>query len=304
MTKKEFVTLINSIEKVETPSQLASKINHVANCESLLTKKQWTTALTALVKVQSDKTIYLLKKTNINPRAILQEIARNEKGGKQMPKNEVEEVKPEVERVPEETKPEVLTGEVVPAIDAKTVKTVEAAIDRVSKKLITISNGYLSIVGDVAHLYDLKAWEVTKHNNIYEMCEAKFDGMARGTVNNLLSIFKRFGDKETYKLTAEASNEDGSPRSVRSLLEQIKTEKKALKAEKNGGAIGDGEGNGEGNGDGEDTKKKAETLANISFDIIGGEWDAEAIAEELKKAIEKAQADLSQDCTITLTITR
>ena len=226
-----------------------------------------------------------------------------EKGGKQMPKNEVE-TKPEVETVPEETKPEVLTGEVVPAIDAKTVKTVEAAIDRVSKKLVTISNGYLSIVGDVAHLYDLKAWEVTKHNNIYEMCENKFDGMARGTVNNLLSIFKRFGDKENYKLTAEAFNEDGSPRSVRSLLEQIKTEKKALKAEKNGGAIGDGEGNGEGNGDGEDTKKKAETLANISFDIIGGEWDAEAIAEELKKAIEKAQADLSQDCTITLTITR
>lgn len=219
------------------------------------------------------------------------------KGGKQMPN--VEEVKTEVV----ETKPEVLTGEVVPAVDAKTVKTVEAAIDRVSKKLVTISNGYLSIVGDVAHLYDLKAWEVTKHNNIYEMCENKFDGMARGTVNNLLSIFKRFGDKETYKLTAEAFNEDGSPRSVRSLLEQIKTEKKALKAEKNGGAIGDGEGNGEGN-DGEDTKKKAETLANISFDIIGGEWDAEAIAEELKKAIEKAQADLSQDCTITLTITR
>lgn len=298
MTKKEFEALIKSIEKVETPSQLASKINHVANCESLLTKKQWTTALTALVKVQSDKTIYLLKKTNINPRAILQEIARNEKGGKQM--SNVEETKTEVV----ETKPEVLTGEVVPAIDAKTVKTVEAAIDRVSKKLITISNGYLSIVGDVAHLYDLKAWEVTKHNNIYEMCEAKFDGMARGTVNNLLSIFKRFGDKETYKLTAEASNEDGAPRSVRSLLEQIKTEKKALKAEKNGGAIGDGEGNGDGNGDGEDTKKKVETLANISFDIIGGEWDAEAIAEELKKAIEKAQADLSQDCTITLTITR
>lgn len=219
-----------------------------------------------------------------------------EKGGKQMPN---EETKTEVV----ETKPEVLTGEVVPAVDAKTVKTVEAAIDRVSKKLVTISNGYLSIVGDVAHLYDLKAWEVTKHNNIYEMCENKFDGMARGTVNNLLSIFKRFGDKETYKLTAEAFNEDGSPRSVRSLLEQIKTEKKALKAEKNGGAIGDGEGNGEGN-DGEDTKKKPETLANISFDIIGGEWDAEAIAEELKKAIEKAQADLSQDCTITLTITR
>lgn len=222
---------------------------------------------------------------------------QSKKGGKQMPN--VEEVKTEVV----ETKPEVLTGEVVPAVDAKTVKTVEAAIDRVSKKLVTISNGYLSIVGDVAHLYDLKAWEVTKHNNIYEMCENKFDGMARGTVNNLLSIFKRFGDKETYKLTAEAFNEDGSPRSVRSLLEQIKTEKKALKAEKNGGAIGDGEGNGEGN-DGEDTKKKAETLANISFDIIGGEWDAEAIAEELKKAIEKAQADLSQDCTITLTITR
>ena len=158
----------------------------------------------------------------------------NKKGGKQMAQTEEKTVE-----TVEETKPEVLTGEVVPAIDAKTVKTVEAAIDRVSKKLITISNGYLSIVGDVAHLYDLKAWEVTKHNNIYEMCEAKFDGMARGTVNNLLSIFKRFGDKETYKLTAEASNEDGSPRSVRSLLEQIKTEKKALKAEKNGGAIGD-----------------------------------------------------------------
>ena len=218
------------------------------------------------------------------------------KGGKQMPN--VEETKPEVV----ETKPEVLTGEVV-TVDAKTVKTIDAAIDRVNKKLAIISNGYIAIVGDVAHLYDLKAWEVTNHNNIYEMCEAKFDGMARGTVNNLLSIFKRFGDKETYKLTAEAYNEDGAPRSVRSLLEQIKTEKKALKAEKNGGALEDGEGNGE-SGDGEAKGKKAETLANISFDIIGGEWDAEAITEELKKAIEKAQTDLSQDCTITLTITR
>lgn len=281
MKTTEFKNLINNVNEelkgytsLKECNAAEKKYGAIAN----LTQTQYETLMAAIAEKYVD--------------------IQSKKGGKQMPN--VEETKTEVV----ETKPEVLTGEVVPAIDAKTIKTVEAAIDRVNKKLVTISSGYLSIVGDVAHLYDLKAWEVTKHNNIYEMCENKFDGMARGTVNNLLSIFKRFGDKETYKLTAEAFNEDGSPRSVRSLLEQIKTEKKALKAEKNGGAIGDGDGNGEGNGDGEDTKKKAETLANISFDIIGGEWDAEAIAEELKKAIEKAQADLSQDCTITLTITR
>ena len=220
----------------------------------------------------------------------------NRKVASEMSKEAVETV--------EETKPVVVTGEVEAVVDPKTEKTVYAAIDRVNKKLAVISNGYLAIVGDVARLYDMKAWEVTKHKNIYEMCEAKFDGMARGTVNNLLSIFKRFGDKETYKLTDEALTEDGAPRSVRSLLEQIKSEKDALKAEKNGGAIGENA-DGEAEGESADTKKKPEVVLNVAFDIYGdGEWNAESLAEELKKAIEKAEIDFTKDLAVALTLTR
>ena len=294
MKTTEFKKLINKIEEVSTNGQFTKLENQVWNEQSFYTSKQWNEVRLLLMKVKTEKGLLSLSSHHSELKAGAEALANNRKVASMTQTEEKN-----VETV-EETKPAVFTGEVEAVVDVKTEKIVYTAIDRVSKKLAVISNGYLAIVGDVARLYDLKAWEVTKHKNIYEMCEAKFDGMARGTVNNLLSIFKRFGDKETYKLTDEAKNEDGAPRSVRSLLEQIKSEKDALKAEKNGGAIED-EADGEASAD---KSKKPEVLANIAFDIIGGEWDVEGLVEELKKAIEKAEVDLSADCSVALTITR
>ena len=272
MTTKEFKNYLNevnaTINKVTTIKQcgIAEK-KFSSNPE--LTDKQYSRVMALF----AEKYIDLTSTRNL------------EEGGKEM----AEEKNIVAVATPEE-KPEVLKGEVV---DAKTLKAVDAAIARISARIDKISQGYLSIVGDVARLRDLEAWKITKHKSLYELCADKF-GMARGTVCNLEKIFKRFGDKETYQLTAEANG-----KSLREMLAQIKTEEQAAIEDKEGG---DGEGNGEGTGNG--GKAKPETIINIEFEIIGGEWDTASIAEELKKALDKAEADLTKDAKVVLTITR
>ena len=188
---------------------------------------------------------------------------------------------------------EVLKGEV---INTKDEAEVAEVIDRITEKVDAIGRGYLDIVGDVARLYDLKGWTITGHKNIYELCADKF-GMARGTVSNLRKVFERYGDKDTYKLTDEA---DGL--SLRAMLANIASENQAAIADKNGAA--ESEDGGEATAEAPAKNKKPETICNIEFDILGGEWDVEALAAELKAMMEKAEADLSKDCKVTLTITR
>lgn len=207
------------------------------------------------------------------------------KGDKQMSKKE--------EQQAVETKPETLKGEV---IDTKNEKIINDAIERVSKKIENIGKGYLSIVGDVARLYDLKAWKVTGHKNIYELCADKF-GMARGTVANLRAVFDRYGDRETYKLTDEC---DGM--SLREMLAQIASENKAALEDKNGTSEGEGEGEG---GESAGKKgKKVETLVNISFDLASDDWTTETVLSEIKKQLDEAGVEFVDGATVTFTLTK
>lgn len=94
------------------------------------------------------------------------------------------------------------------------VQKVNKTLDRVEKKIGAIEKGYLSICADVAYLYDNKAFHVTGHKNIYDLCADRF-GMARGTVSNLIKIYRHYG--EDYKLPA-----DVTARKLTELLAEIK----------------------------------------------------------------------------------
>ena len=189
---------------------------------------------------------------------------------------------------------EVLKGEV---IDTKTEKQVTAAIERISAKVEKIGKGYLEIVGDVARLRALKAWKITGHKSMYDLCADKF-GMSRATVGNLEAIFARYGNKETFKLTDEAEG-----LSVRQMLANIKSEKTAELEDKNGEPA-DGEGAGAGAGAGKGEKKgKIETLTSISFEI-SAEWSIDEMLEELKAQLTEQGAAYPDGATLTLTITK
>lgn len=186
---------------------------------------------------------------------------------------------------------EVLKGEV---IDTKTEKEVNAAIGRISAKVEKIGKGYLDIVGDVARLRALKAWKITGHKSMYDLCADKF-GMSRATVGNLEAIFAKYGDKETYKLTDEAEG-----LSVRQMLANIKSEK-AAELEDKGGESEDGESNGNGGKSGKGGK--IETLTNLSIQL-GADWSIEEILEEIKAQLTEQNAVYPEGATLTLTITK
>lgn len=187
---------------------------------------------------------------------------------------------------------EVLKGEV---IDTKVEKEVNAAIGRITAKVDKISKGYLDIVGDVARLRALKAWKITGHKSMYDLCADKF-GMSRATVGNLEAIFARYGNKETYRLTDEAEG-----LSVRQMLANIKTEKTA-ELEDKGGESEDSESNG-GNGGKSGKGGKIETLTNLSIQL-GADWSIEEILEEIKAQLTEQNAVYPEGATLTLTITK
>lgn len=77
------------------------------------------------------------------------------------------------------------------------------ALDKCGSQIV---KGYYSLIGLVARAKETKLYlsvpmddgtEET-YSNIYEMCNVRY-GMSRGTVGNLLKIFKECYDKETYK---------------------------------------------------------------------------------------------------------
>lgn len=217
------------------------------------------------------------------------EMAKAQKGSGKHMSNKNEGNKP----AEQPTAPvEVLKGEV---IDTKTEKQVTAAIERISAKVEKIGKGYLEIVGDVARLRALKAWKITGHKSMYDLCADKF-GMSRATVGNLEAIFARYGNKETFKLTDEAEG-----LSVRQMLANIKSEKTAELEDKNGEPA-DGEGAGAGAGKGE-KKGKIETLTSISFEI-SAEWSIDEMLEELKAQLTEQGASYPDGATLTLTITK
>ena len=192
---------------------------------------------------------------------------------------QTEEKKVETKAV-EETKPEVLKGEVV---DTKEEKAVFASIEKVTKKIDTIGKGYIAIIGDVAKIKALKGWKYTGNKDFYELCAEKF-GMARGTVSNLMKIFERYGDKETFKLTDECKD-----MGIREMLRNIESEKNAAIEDKGG------DGDGDGNGSDKDSKKskKPEVLVSIDFETVGDGWNAEAITKALAEQLASALSDIT-----------
>ena len=178
----------------------------------------------------------------------------------------------------EEVKNELVTsGETAPATDDKKIN---AAVARIEKKIGTIEKGYLSIIGDVAYLAENDGAKALGYKNIYELCADKF-GMARGTVHNLLSIYKRFGDGN-YGLTDEANG-----LGVRAMLSQIKNEADARKAlEDNGGAtVTDGYSDDE---DSENASKDSKAKVDvIDFDFTNADkWSVDDLLEKIREELE------------------
>lgn len=177
----------------------------------------------------------------------------------------------------EEVKNEVVTnGETTtPATDEKKIN---AAVARIEKKIGTIEKGYLGIIGDVAYLAENDGAKALGYKNIYELCADKF-GMARGTVHNLLSIYKRFGDGN-YKLTDEANG-----LGVRAMLAQIKNEADARKAlEDNGGAtVTDGD-----DEDTDSTSKDSKAKVDIiDFDFTNADkWSVDDLLDKIREELE------------------
>lgn len=128
-------------------------------------------------------------------------------------------------------------------------KKINAAINRVNKKIESIQRGYISIVGDIAFLKESKAHELNGYNSFYTFCEDKF-GISRGMVHNLLSIYERYG--EHYDLTDEAKE-----LSCRQMLAQIKEEKQSQQVKPKQEKKKD--------------KKKHETILDFNFTNVG-EW--------------------------------
>lgn len=230
-------------------------------------------------------------------------VAKAEKGGKQMSKKNnkpaeaptVKEVEKALEAKAEqpETAPvEVLKGEV---IETKNEAEINAAIGRISTVIDTIGRGYLEIVGDVARLRKFEAWKLTGHKNLYELCADKF-GMSKGTVHNLEVVFKKYGDPETFQLTDACAG-----MSLREMLQNIDAEKKAIAGEVAGEAA-----DGDGNGEATDSKKtKTQTIINVSYELAGDDWDADAILDEIRKQLEQnpdAKEAFPDGATVNFTI--
>lgn len=197
-----------------------------------------------------------------------------EKGTNEMSKNE--EVKTEAT---ETTAPAVITdAEPAPA----DVKKLEAAVNRVQKKIDKIAKCYIEVIGDVALLYEDKNFKALGYKNIYDLARDKF-GMSRGTVNNLLSVYDRFG--ENYKLKDEYKD-----MSLRELLDHIRKEKAAQRtleigeeAELEEVTDGDDEEVTDANGAG-GKKGKKETLVKFDFDTIDS-WTIDELIEKFREEL-------------------
>lgn len=221
----------------------------------------------------------------------------NKKNNKPAEAPTVKEVEKALEAKAEqpETAPapvEVLKGEV---IETKNEAEINAAIGRISTVIDTIGRGYLEIVGDVARLRKFEAWKLTGHKNLYELCADKF-GMSKGTVHNLEVVFKKYGDPETFQLTDACAG-----MSLREMLQNIDAEKKAIAGEVAGEAA-----DGDGNGEAPDSKKtKTQTIINVSYELAGDDWDADAILDEIRKQLEQnpdAKEAFPDGATVNFTI--
>ena len=273
MKNNEFKNYVAEFKESLENVKSIKKVNELANLYNVDTDKFTDRQIDILFDMFDSKLAELVAKAE-------------QKGGKKMPKNikknpagEQPAQTPAAQSAEQPTTApapvEVLKGEV---INTKDEAEINAAIDRISSKVVSIGRGYLDIVGDVARLRNLKAWKITGHKSLYDLCADKF-GMSRATVGNLEAVFKKYGNPETYTLKDECAN-----MSLREMLSNIAEEKKALKGE-TAGEPADGEA-GDGAGEAPAKKGKAQTLINVTWELAGDDWDIDAILDNIRKQLE------------------
>ena len=178
-------------------------------------------------------------------------------------------------------------------IDATDEKKIYQTIERAKVKFDKIQKGYIELVGDIAYLNEMQAYQLTGHKSIYSLCAEKF-GMGRTMVYNLLQIYARFG--KNYDLVEEAKE-----LTLRQMLGQIKEEKKKL-AEKNT-ASGSSEVSSGSSCEGSPEKKrtKHETILDFNFQNAI-EWNGDELLDKLREEIDESLI-IPEGAKIIITIT-
>lgn len=171
-------------------------------------------------------------------------------------------------------------------IDANDEKKIYQTIERAKVKFDKIQKGYIELVGDIAYLNEMQAYQLTGHKSIYSLCAEKF-GMGRTMVYNLLQIYARFG--KNYDLIEEAKE-----LTLRQMLGQIKEEKKQL-AEKNTASGSSGEGSPE------KKRTKHETILDFNFQNAI-EWSGDELLDKLRDEIDESLI-IPEGAKIIITIT-
>ena len=181
----------------------------------------------------------------------------------------------------EEIKNEVAT---VTNGDAEVIadeKKIDKAMKHIAAKTDQAGKCYVEIAGDVAYLYDTKAFKTLGYKNIYDLCSDKFT-MGRGTVQNLREIYAKYGDGN-YHIKAEYKD-----MKVRAMLAEIKAEKDARAAlEDSNKVITNGE-DGDSDGDTENTSKDSKAKVDIiDFDFTNADkWSVDDLLDKIREEIE------------------
>lgn len=198
------------------------------------------------------------------------------------------------ELVKENTRAVIVGGH---AYEPETLDRIKKVMSNIQEKISKIENGYLSICGDVAYLYDTQAWKASGHKNIYELCEARF-GMSRGTVQNLRAIYENFGDGN-YHLSESIRD-----KKITDLLKEIKSLKKlAVQVAAAEGQARDQITQEAGADPVEDEpkKEKRKQLMKIEITTETSDWSKEELAGELVKRM--GDLSIGSDFTFQLIIT-
>ena len=85
-----------------------------------------------------------------------------------------------------------MSNQIVTKTNEMSLAGAETLRDSIREDLKVLSKGYLSVVPNVAKLYDCKGYKALGYKNIDDMCREEF-GMAHGTVVGIRQVFKKFG---------------------------------------------------------------------------------------------------------------
>lgn len=103
-------------------------------------------------------------------------------------------------------------------------KRYSTLVKKIDNAYGAVAKHYINMCGDIAELYEKKLY-AAEYANIYNLAKERWN-MSRGTVANLLSIYKRFGDGE-YHIDSEKL----AGMNLTQALAVIKEEKQELKSD-------------------------------------------------------------------------